>query len=245
MGITGTDVSKEAADMILTDDNFSTIIKAVKEGRGVYRNIQNCVKYLLSSNIGEVFTIFIASLVQALGYNLGIPLLPIHLLWINLVTDSLPAFGIAMEEIDNEVMDLKPRGKNESFFSNGLGLKIAIEGFIIGTCSLASYIIGHFIFKNEEVAQTMAFLTLSSTQLFHAYNVKSNHTIFRKESFKNKFMNFAFIVGFILQFFVIYCPQVNTIFNLSPLSIIQLFISLFLALVIVIIIEISKRTRAK
>lgn len=245
MGITGTDVSKEAADMILTDDNFSTIIKAVKEGRGVYRNIQNCVKYLLSSNIGEVFTIFIASLVQALGYNLGIPLLPIHLLWINLVTDSLPAFGIAMEEIDNEVMDLKPRGKNESFFSNGLGLKIAIEGFIIGTCSLASYIIGHFIFKNEEVAQTMAFLTLSSTQLFHAYNVKSNHTIFRKESFKNKFMNFAFIVGFILQFFVIYCPYVNTIFNLSPLSIIQLFISLFLALVIVIIIEISKRTRAK
>lgn len=245
MGITGTDVSKEAADMILTDDNFSTIIKAVKEGRGVYRNIQNCVKYLLSSNIGEVFTIFIASLVQALGYNLGIPLLPIHLLWINLVTDSLPAFGIAMEEIDNEVMDLKPRGKNESFFSNGLGLKIAIEGFIIGTCSLASYIIGHFIFKNEEVAQTMAFLTLSSTQLFHAYNVKSNHTIFRKESFKNKFMNFAFIVGFILQFFVIYCPYVNTIFNLSPLSIIQLFISLFLALVIVIIIEISKRTSAK
>ena len=245
MGITGTDVAKEAADMILTDDNFSTIIKAVKEGRGVYRNIQNCVKYLLSSNIGEVLTIFIASLVQAFGYNLGIPLLPIHLLWINLVTDSLPAFGIAMEEIDDEVMKNKPRGKNESFFSNGLGFKIAIEGLIIGISSLASYMVGHFIFKDEIVSQTMAFLTLSSTQLFHAYNVKSNHTIFRLEALKNKFMIFAFIMGFILQFFVIYCPYVNNVFNLASLSIIQLFISLGFALVIVVIMEIFKYIKNK
>lgn len=241
MGITGTDVSKQAADLILTDDNFSTIISAVKEGRGIYNNIKKCVKYLLSSNIGEVFTIFIASLIAVFSNaNIGIPLLPIHLLWINLITDSLPAFGIGMEEVEDDVMYEKPRLKNESFFADKLGLKIFIEGLIIGSVTLASFLIGEFAFNDSSIGQTMAFFTLSSTQLFHAYNVKSHYSIFNKKNYQNKFLNFAFLLGFILQFMVIYIPGVNTIFKFTGLNIYQLLISLGLSLIIVVVMEIVK-----
>lgn len=245
MGITGTDVSKEAADMILTDDNFATIISAVKEGRGIYNNIQKCVKYLLSSNIGEVITIFVASLLSAFGLALGVPLLPIHLLWINLITDSLPAFGIGMEEVLDDVMDNKPRAKNEGFFANKFGLKIAIEGMIIGLMTLVSYLIGVYVFESYYVAQTMCFLTLSSTQLFHAYNVKNNFSIFSKHCLNNRFMNFAFIVGFALQILVIYCPGVNDVFKVTPLNIYQFLTSIGLSLVIVVYMEISKLFKRK
>lgn len=241
MGITGTDVSKEAADLILTDDNYSTIIAAVKEGRGIYNNIQKCVKYLLSSNIGEVITIFIASLLAVMfSYDIGTPLLPIHLLWINLITDSLPAFGIGMEEVENDVMNKLPRKKQESFFANKLGLKIFIEGFIIGMLTLTSFLIGEFVFKSTGIGQTMAFITLSSTQLFHAYNVKSNHSIFSKYSYKNKFMNFAFVIGFVLQFVVVFVPGINSIFKFASLTIVELLIAVGLAFIIVIIMEIVK-----
>ena len=242
MGITGTDVSKEAADMILTDDNFTTIVEAVKQGRGIFANIQKCVKYLLSSNIGEVITIFIASLlvlIPALS-GLGTPLSPIHLLWINLITDSLPAFGLGMEEPEDDVMDQKPRGAKEGFFSNGLMGKIIFEGIFIGSLTLIAYLIGHLCFSHE-IGQTMAFLTLSSTQLFHAFNVKNSHTIFSKHTFDNRFLNMAFIIGFLLQLFVIYCPGLNTVvFKFEPLSFVQLIISIGLALVIVVIMEVSK-----
>lgn len=241
MGITGTDVSKEAADMILVDDNFATIISAVKEGRGIYNNIKKCVKYLLSSNIGEVLTIFLASFISAVSpLTLGVPLLPTHLLWINLITDSLPAFGIGMEEAEDSVMSEQPRSKKESFFADKLGFKIAVEGIIIGLMTLTAYIIGHFIEHSHEIGQTMAFLTLSSTQLFHAYNVKSNHSVFSKHSYKNKFMNMAFLIGFALQFLVIYCPGINDIFNLSPLGIGNFMICMGLSLVMVVIMEIVK-----
>jgi Ca2+-transporting ATPase len=243
MGITGTDVSKEAADMILTDDNFTTIVEAVKQGRGIFANIQKCVKYLLSSNIGEVITIFVASLlvlIPALS-GLGTPLSPIHLLWINLITDSLPAFGLGMEEPEDDVMDQKPRGAKEGFFSNGLMGKIIFEGICIGLLTLSAYLVGHLLFDNHVVGQTMAFLTLSSTQLFHAFNVKNKHTIFSKHTFDNKFLNMAFIVGFLLQLFVIYCPGLNTVvFKFVALSLPQLLISIALALVIVVIMEVSK-----
>lgn len=240
MGITGTDVSKEAADMILVDDNFSTIISAVKEGRGIYNNIQKCVKYLLSSNIGEVLTIFVASIISAFGVQLGVPLASIHLLWINLITDSLPAFGIGMEEVSDDVMTKKPRNKNEGFFANGLGLKIIFEGLIVGVVSLSAYLIGQFVFNNHHIGQTMAFLTLSSTQLFHAYNVKNEHSIFSKYTFKNKFMNFAFIFGFTLQIAVIYVPGLNNVFNMTSLNLTQFLICIGLSLIIVVIMEISK-----
>lgn len=243
MGITGTDVSKQAADMILTDDNFSTIVSAVKQGRGIYQNIQKCVKYLLSSNIGEVITIFLASLISAIGFNeIGVPLLPIHLLWINLITDSLPSFGIGMEEIDDDVMSEKPRAKNEGFFAHGLGFKIAFEGIVIGLITLTAYLLGVFVFKSHPVAQTMAFLTLSTTQLVHSYNVKSEHSIFSKHTFKNRFINFAFIFGFAMQLIVIYTP-LNTIFKFEALDWLPLLTSLGLSLVLTVIMEISKLIR--
>ena len=243
MGITGTDVSKEAADMILTDDNFTTIVEAVKQGRGIFSNIQKCVKYLLSSNIGEVITIFVALCLVLIPFfsKLDTPLSPIHLLWINLITDSLPAFGLGMEEPEEDVMNRKPRSAKESFFSNGLMGKIIVEGIIIGLLTLSAYIIGQFAFNDHAIGQTMAFLTLSSTQLFHAYNVKSDHSIFSKHTFDNKFLNMAFIIGFALQIFVIYCPGLNTaVFKFSPLEIAPLAISIGLALLIVVIMEISK-----
>ena len=243
MGITGTDVSKEAADMILTDDNFSTIVSAVKEGRGIYDNIRKCVKYLLSSNIGEVLTIFVASLLGVVGFLTGedaTPLAAMHLLWINLITDSLPAFGIGMEEAEDTVMEQKPRPKNEGFFANGYIWKICVEGVIIGGVTLVAYLIGNLVFKNHMLGQTMAFLTLSSTQLFHAYNVKSHHSVFSPKSYKNKFMNFAFIVGFALQVAVIYIPGIQDLFEFAPLSIAQFGICIGLSLVMVVIQEIMK-----
>lgn len=241
MGITGTDVAKEAADMILVDDNFSTIISAVKQGRGIYANIQKCIRYLLSSNIGEVLTIFLASLLSIIfSVNLGVPLLPIHLLWINLITDSLPAFGLGMEEADDEIMNDYPRKKNESFFANKLGLFIGLEGVMVGLLTLSSYLIGHFIFESQITAQTMAFITLSCCQLFHSYNVRSEKSIFNKNIFKNKFLNFAFVVGFVLQMIVIYVPGLNTAFKLEALTINKLLISIGLSFVTVVIMEISK-----
>ena len=243
MGITGTDVSKEAADMILTDDNFSTIVSAVKEGRGIYDNIRKCVKYLLSSNIGEVLTIFVASLLGVVGFLTGedaTPLAAMHLLWINLITDSLPAFGIGMEEAEDTVMEQKPRPKNEGFFANGYIWKICVEGVIIGGVTLIAYLLGNKVFNNHMVGQTMAFLTLSSTQLFHAYNVKSHHSVLSPKSYKNKFMNFAFIVGFALQVAVIYIPGIQDLFEFAPLSIAQFGICIGLSLVMVVIQEIMK-----
>ena len=239
MGITGTDVSKEAADMILTDDNFSTIVSAVKEGRGIYDNIRKCVKYLLSSNIGEVITIFVASLITAFGFaSFGTPLAAMHLLWINLITDSLPAFGIGMEEAEDTVMDSKPRPKHEGFFANGYAWKICAEGIIIGLLTLIAYAIGEQV--SHAVGQTMAFLTLSSTQLFHAYNVKSHHSVFSPKNYKNKFMNFAFILGFVLQVFVIYCPGIRDLFEFEPLHFSNFAICIGLSLIMVVIMEISK-----
>lgn len=240
MGITGTDVSKEAADMILLDDNFATIITAVKEGRGIYTNIKKCIKYLLSSNIGEVMTIFVASIIALfIPGGLGVPLLPIHLLWINLITDSLPAFGLGMERPDASLMKEKPRAKSEGFFANKMFLHIFIEGIIIGALTLIAFLIGNQ--HSTEIGQTMAFLTLSSTQLFHAFNVKSDRSIFSKSTFNNKFLNFAFIVGFALQLIVVYTPFVNTIiFNLEPLSLTNLLISIGLAASIILVMEVAK-----
>lgn len=245
MGITGTDVSKEAADMILTDDNFSTIVSAVKEGRGIYDNIRKCVKYLLSSNIGEVLTIFIASILGVFGILHGddaTPLAAMHLLWINLITDSLPAFGIGMEEAEDNIMDKKPRSKKEGFFADGYIWRICVEGLIIGGVTLVAYLIGNLVLHNHVVGQTMAFLTLSTTQLFHAYNVKSHHSVFSAKSYKNKFMNFAFIVGFVLQVVVIYIPGISDLFEFAPLTIVQFSVCIGLSLVMVVIQEIVKLT---
>ncbi len=241
MGITGTDVSKEASDMILMDDNFNTIVEAVKEGRGIYSNVKKCVKYLLASNIGEVITIFVASLLSVVSSaSLGLPLLPIHLLWINLITDSLPAFGLGMEKANDSVMKDKPRNKDEGFFANRLGFHIAVEGLFVGGITLASYLVGDLLLGELSLAQTMAFMTLSSAQLFHAFNVKSEGTIFSKETFNNKMLNIAFIVGMSLQFIVIYTPGLNNVFKLEALGIVPLLVSLGFAFSVVAMIEVYK-----
>ena len=240
MGITGTDVSKEAADMILTDDNFTTIIKAVKQGRGIYSNIRKCVKYLLSSNIGEVLVILLAELIAAFGWlPLHVPLAGIHLLWINLVTDSLPAFGLGMEKPEDSVMLEKPRPKDENFFAQKLGLHIALEGVVVGLLTLTSYVLG-FTFYGHAVGSTMAFVTLAFTQLFHSYNVKSDKSVFTKQAFNNGFLNLAFIVGAIMQLAVVYIPGVNVIFESVALSLPQIGIAIGSAFCIVIVMEIYK-----
>ncbi len=242
MGITGTDVSKEAAAMILTDDNFATIIGAVKQGRGVYANIKKCVQYLLSGNIGEVITIFVVSLIELIfAVDYGVPLLPIHLLWINLITDTVPAFALGMENADDELMESKPRDKKESFFANGLGRNIVLEGLFIGAITIVSYLIG---FKSSAVCgHTMAFTTLALTELFHSFNVKSERSLLGKKTFNNKYLIGSFLLGLFLQMIVLYVPGINGIFELEALNIGHLAISIGLAFSVVILMEIAKLVR--
>lgn len=242
MGITGTDVTKEAAAMILADDNFATIIYAVKEGRGIYKNIKKNVQYLLSSNIGEVVTILLASLIAAFtSLELGTPLLPIHLLWINLITDSLPAFALAMEKTDDKLMNEKPRKKDEGFFAGHMAVNIAWQGLFIGLLTLVAYVIGNS--ESHNLGMTMAFLTLALTQLIHAFSIKSDKSVFGKHIFNNKFLWGAFALGFGLQLFLIYIPGVNDVFDLVALDFVHIAISVGLALVMLAIMEIYKIAR--
>lgn len=239
MGITGTDVAKQAAEMVLMDDNFATIISAVKQGRTIYDNIRKDVQFLLSSNIGEVLTIFLASVLNLFaGFDLGVPLLPIHLLWVNLITDSMPAFALGMEEADDAIMQRKPRSKKEGFFSHHLGWTIAWQGVMIGALTLTSYLIGNRI--SHDIGMTMAFLTLSASQLVHAFNVKTEHSIFNKSLFSNKYLWGALLIGMVLQFSVIYIAPLSKLFSLTPLTLNQLAISLSLALSTLVISEIVK-----
>ncbi len=239
MGITGTDVAKGAASMILTDDNFATIIHSIKEGRGIYDNIKKDVQFLLSSNIGEVLTIFGASLITLFtDASFGVPLLPIHLLWVNLITDSLPAFALGMEPVEEDIMERKPRPKKEGFFANGLGMTIAWQGVMIGAFTLISYAIGNKI--NHEIGMTMAFITLSGSQLVHAFNVKTHHSIISKRLFSNIYLWGAFGCGLLLQIVLLAVPELSQIFRLEPLHINQWFICIAFCLGTVVVSEITK-----
>lgn len=240
MGITGTEVAKSASAMILTDDNFATIITSIREGRGIFDNIQKDVQYLLSSNIGEVLTIFCASLISLLipASNFGVPLLPIHLLWVNLITDSLPAFALGLEPTEATVMDRKPRKKDESFFSGGLMSTIIWQGVMVGILTLASYAIGESV--NHETGMTMAFLTLSFAQLFHSFNVKSHESIFHKQIFNNKYLWGAAGVGAALMVIMVNVPFLANIFSLVPLSPAMAATSVGLGFCTIIIVEVYK-----
>lgn len=239
MGITGTDVAKGAASMILTDDNFATIITSIREGRGIYDNIKKDVQFLLSSNIGEVVTIFGASLISLFTTaNYGVPLLPIHLLWVNLITDSLPAFALGLEPCEKDVMERKPRDKDESFFTGGLGFTIAWQGLMIGTLTLLSYTIGNN--QSHEVGMTMAFVTLCGCQLVHSFNVKSKKSILNKDLFNNKALWGAFFIGLLLQVIIIMIRPIAAIFKLTSLNAIQWLICIGICFVTLIICEINK-----
>ena len=252
MGITGTDVSKEAADMILTDDNFSTIVTAVKEGRGIYANVKKCIKFLLSSNIGEVVAIFVATILGLIpALTFGVPLLPIHLLWINLITDCLPAVGLGMEKPDKNIMNMPARDKKEGFFADNMILHIVLEGVIIGCFTLAAFLLGNFVFKGfgahepTGIAQTMAFVTLSLVELFHAYNNKVDGSVFNKNIFDNRMLNLSFLIGAVLSVVIMYIPGVNDVLKLVPLRWYELLVCLGFGLAMVGVMEIYKAVHKK
>lgn len=246
MGITGTEVSKGASDMILADDNFATIVAAVEEGRKVFSNIQKAVQFLLSANLGEVLTIFIATL---LGWQV---LEPVHILWINLVTDVLPAIALGMESAEPDAMKHAPRSKKESFLSFGVFPSIIYQGILEGGITLFVYWFGRFVYAAEvtgdansalaiNMAETMAFATLGLIQLNHAFNVKYVfHSLFTRNPFNNKYLNLATIVSGIMLFGVIVIPAISKFFDVSPIGFEGWFIVVAASLSIIVLVEIIK-----
>lgn len=239
MGITGTDVAKGAADMVLVDDNFATIVEAVREGRGIYSNVKKAIHFLLSSNVGEIVTIFLALL---LGWST--PLLAIHLLWVNLVTDSLPAIALGLDPADEDVMKRKPYSTRKSFFADGLWQRIGLEGCMIGLLSIIAFGIGNVHFDSEGshiIAMTMAFSTLSISQLVHAFNVRTEKSIFSTNMFENIFLIGAFFVGILLQVSVVSIPVLSEAFRVTPLYTQQWLVVFALSFVPIFIIELEKK----
>ncbi len=244
MGITGTDVAKGAADMILTDDNFATIVHAVEQGRGIYSNIKKAIHYLLSCNIGEIVTLFLAT---AFNFHQD-PLIAVQLLWLNLVTDSLPALALGMEPVEHSVMNEKPRSAKESLFTRGFSIRLAWQGAMVGLLTLTAYWLGEYVLTSPELADatanTMAFATLTFCQLFHAFDVRSeDQSIFKIGILSNPAMNKAFLVGMVLQLAVLLVPPLMGIFEVCPLNLAEWLCVLGLAIVPVVICEIEKAVR--
>ena len=238
MGKSGTEVAKGASDLILTDDNFATIVEAVREGRGIYDNIRKAVHFLLSSNIGEILTIFVA---MVLGW--AAPLLPIQLLWVNLVTDSLPAIALGMEPAEENIMERPPRKNTGSLFGDGLGGRILLEGVMIGVLALLAFGIGHVYFDQENgyaVGRTMAFAVLSLSQLVHAFNMRGEGSLGKLPFCSNKWLLMAFVVGVALQCVVIMMPPLAGIFQAVPLNGEQWLLTAALALAPLPLVELEK-----
>lgn len=234
MGRGGTDVAKNSADMILTDDNFATIVAAVKEGRVIYDNIRKTIHFLLSSNIGEILTIFFAIVI---GYPT--PLLPVQLLWMNLVTDSLPAIALGSESADEDIMIRKPAASEKNVFSEGMGVQMMLEGMVIGALALIAYLLGN-VWYGLDVARTMTFSVLSLSQLFHVYNIRSKDSLFRIGVWSNYRLNMAFIICFVLQVGVVMVPWIADIFRVIPMNIMQWGIVIGLSIAPIPIIELQK-----
>ena len=246
MGITGTDVAKGAADMTLTDDNFATIVDAVREGRGIYANIRKVVGFLLGTNIGEVFTVFIAMLLWHTS-----PLLSMQLLWINLVTDSLPAIALGMEAVEADVMDKKPKPKNEGIFAHGLGVRVVLQGFMFACLTLIAYWVGTgvtftallsgtVLVEEAQSGQTLAFMVLALCQIVQAFNMRSERSLFKIGPFKNKMLNLAAIASTVLTAAVLFIPGLNTIFGLTVLTLDKYLIGLGLIFVPLVVMELAK-----
>ena len=234
MGITGTDVAKGAADMTLTDDNFATIVDAVREGRGIYANIKKVVGFLLGTNIGEVVTVFVAMLLWHKS-----PLLSMQLLWINLVTDSLPAIALGMEPVESDIMDRKPKPKDEGLFAHGFGVRIILQGIMFGALSLIAFYLGEKMTGLTEGGQTLAFMVLALSQVVQAFNMRSEHSIFKIGVFTNSTLNKAALVSILLVLLVLFTP-LSTVFGLIQLPGKLYLIGLGLIFVPVLVMEISK-----
>ena len=233
MGITGTDVTKNVADMVLADDNFATIVKAVASGREMYENIKKSVHFLLSSNIGEIITIFTALLMGC-----ATPLCPIQLLWVNLVTDSLPAIALGVDPCEENLMNRKPN-KSSSIFSRQMWNNIIVEGVMIGAISLLAYTIGKVIFKDTLAGSAMCFSTLSICQLVHAFNMRSHKSIFKIHILGNKFLVISLILGTALQ--IIAVQLFPKIFKCSALNTMEWLVVIALSLIPIVLCEIEKR----
>ena len=234
MGITGTDVAKGAADMTLTDDNFATIVEAVREGRGIYSNIRKVVGFLLGTNIGEVFLVFVAMLLWHKS-----PLISMQLLWINLVTDSLPAIALGMEAVEPDVMNQKPKSKNESLFAHGLGLRTILQGVMFGVLSLIAYWLGETQTGAVAGGQTMAFMVLALSQIIQSFNMRSEHSLFKIGVFTNHKLNWAALVSIALVALVLFTP-LRTAFGLMILPGKLCLQSLGLIFVPLLVMELSK-----
>ena len=235
MGRKGTDVAKNAADMILNDDNFVTIVDAVKQGRNIFDNIKKAIHFLIATNIGEIVTIFV-------GLLLGVksPLLAIQLLWVNLVTDSLPAIALGLEPPEKDIMNRPPRDAKKSIFADGLMGKIVVEGFMIGMFTILAFFIGNKYY-GIEVARTMAFISLGMLELIHSFNVKSEESIFKVGLFENKYLLGAFVLGTVLQLGIVFVPRLAEIFKLTQLNATQWLITIAISIAPIIIVEIQKK----
>lgn len=233
MGITGTEVSKDAASMILTDDNFSTIVKAVITGRNVYRNIKNSINYLLSGNFAGILCVFIASLLL-----LPTPFFPVHLLFMNLITDSLPAIAIGMETGKNGVLKEKPRSSSDSILNKQTVLQITFEGIIIAICTMCAYLFG--LKQDPLVASTMAFATICLARLLHGFNCRSNLPLTKIGFYTNRSSIYAFLIGFSLLHVILFVPFMHSLFMIQTISITQLLVIYAFALIPTIIIQTKK-----
>lgn len=238
MGKAGTDVAKNASDMVLTDDNFVTIVEAVKQGRNIYDNIKKAVHFLLATNIGEIVAIFV-------GLLLGIksPLLAIQLLWVNLVTDSLPAIALGLEKAENNIMNRLPRNPRKSLFADGLWGKITTEGVMIGMLTLVAFSIGNNLYSIE-VGRTMAFLSLGILELVHSFNIKGEESIFKTGLFENRYLVGAFVLGTLLQVVVVVISPLAQIFDVVPLNSVQWLMTVIISILPVVIVELQKKFNA-
>ncbi len=234
MGITGTDVAKGAADMTLTDDNFATIVDAVREGRGIYANIKKVVGYLLGTNVGEVITVFISMLLWH-----KTPLLSMQLLWINLVTDSLPAIALGMEAVESDVMDRKPKPKNEGIFAGGLGIRVVLQGIMFAALTLIGFKVGENITGTLEGGQTLAFMVLALSQVVQAFNMRSEHSLFKIGIFKNHKLNWAALASTLLVALVLFTP-IKAAFGLVTLPCKLYLLGIGLVFVPLLAMELSK-----
>ena len=243
MGITGTDVTKNVADMILSDDNFATIVKAAEEGRRIYDNIRRTIRFLLSSNLSEVISILIATL---LGFTI---LKPTHLLWINLITDAFPALALGMEAGEKDIMQRPPRDRKEGIFAGGLGVDVVWQGFVIALLTLAAYLIGdymergHFAIENSADGMTMAFLTMSLTEMFHAFNMRRERGSIFAVHRQNWYLFGAMAFSLIATTAVIYIPALKQAFQFESISPAEYLTAVGLAFLIIPIVELVKLFR--
>ncbi len=245
MGITGTDVTKNVADMVLADDNFATIVSAVEEGRRIYDNIRKAIQFLLSSNLSEVLSIFIATL---LGFTI---MKPVHILWINLITDCFPALALGMEKGEKDLMQRKPRSSKDGIFSGGVGIDVAYQGAMVTVVTLAAYLIGHYIesgkweFVNSPDGMTMAFLTMSMAEIFHSFNMRSQRGSLFRMSTKNVVLIGAAVISFVLTTAVIYIPFLSEIFEFEHISFMEYGIAMLLAICVIPIVEVVKAVQRR